>query len=255
MGLYLGSNKVSSGFTGGNKGIIDEYSQAEIKTNKVWIDGRPIYRKVTTFTINAQSTTHKEFDLGVPSTATIFDIDIQVVGTGAMFDFAWFDKSILDMYAYRGTTNWLLAFKPNSADVVGGTFYAIMEYTKAEDAIGSGLSKINLPRKLDNYSTEEQIIGTWVNGKPIYRTVVRTGACSLSTTATFFNTNIKDAEELININLKCKYTENGYEIWYDFWKTIETYFNAKTGQIGIMTSAAANFSDSFTILEYTKKTD
>ena len=30
-------------------GLVDEYSTSETKTNKVWIDGRPIYRKVMTF--------------------------------------------------------------------------------------------------------------------------------------------------------------------------------------------------------------
>lgn len=113
------------------------YSTEEVRTNKIFIgeDGtkKSIYRKMKIFTVSTQSNTHQEFDLGIEITNTIFSMGINVLGTGALFDFAWFDKSLIDMYSFKGSTNWMLSFKPNSADFVNATLYAVMEYIKPQE--------------------------------------------------------------------------------------------------------------------------
>lgn len=46
----------------------DYYSTEETLTNKVWIDGKPIYRKVVTFTTDATAGSWKNYPSGITST-------------------------------------------------------------------------------------------------------------------------------------------------------------------------------------------
>lgn len=39
-----------------NNALVDTYSTSEVKTNKVWVDGKPIYRKVITGTTTTKDT-------------------------------------------------------------------------------------------------------------------------------------------------------------------------------------------------------
>ena len=50
--------------------VVDEYSTSEVKTNKVWIDGRPIYRKTfvygtSYFTTQRQDIVHNIANIGM----------------------------------------------------------------------------------------------------------------------------------------------------------------------------------------------
>jgi len=51
----------------------DKYSTNEVKTNKIWIDGKPIYRKVVIFTENIPAKTWKAFSY---SSFGLQDIDV-----------------------------------------------------------------------------------------------------------------------------------------------------------------------------------
>lgn len=46
------------------------------------------------------------------------------------------------------------------------SFIFVIEYTKTTDSVVGVIGGI---KKGDNYSTNEQVIGTWINGKPLYR--------------------------------------------------------------------------------------
>jgi hypothetical protein len=53
----------------------DEYSTDEVKTNKVWIDGKAVYRKVFTFTMASDQQTHEYADLSGLGMDTLISID------------------------------------------------------------------------------------------------------------------------------------------------------------------------------------
>lgn len=114
-------------------GISDEYSTYEIKTNKVWIDGKPIYRKVINFGIlpnnNIKKVSHG-----------ILNIDTFVSINGITFTS---EKTATALpYAHSDSTNEVSLFIEDT-NVAIRTFgnktnyiktYVTLEYTKTTDA-------------------------------------------------------------------------------------------------------------------------
>jgi len=52
----------------------DTYSSSEVKTNKVWIDGKAVYRKAFSFTMTADNNTHEYADLSSLNIDTLISI-------------------------------------------------------------------------------------------------------------------------------------------------------------------------------------
>lgn len=120
------------------------------------------------------------------------------------------------------------------------------------------VSAINETVAKTNYSETETVIGTWINGKPLYRRCYkRTG--NLATIATSM-TNVDDI-----INLIVMVSDNGY------WRTIpwcynanaydKNYnggaaFNAANGNIAFQAGSGLTSTTKYiAIIEYTKTTD
>lgn len=110
---YMSDNDAGSNY-------IDTYSTSEVKTNKVWIDGKPIYRKVvslpTTKTVNGTSYT----DLGItfPNDADTMFLPKAVSFFG-------------DLLYYNNYRPIQAACKAD-VDLAAGTNF-ILEYTKTTD--------------------------------------------------------------------------------------------------------------------------
>lgn len=112
----------------------------------------------------------------------------------------------------------------------------------------------------DEYSTEEKVIGKWIDGKPIYRKVLT--FTNVSTNIDLSELNINNII-IINITLKqnnnniitVPYAPNAQSV-YDAY-IVTGYYKGTTKewiwQIG--SSAIANFSRGTLIIEYTKTTD
>ena len=100
------------------------------------------------------------------------------------------------------------------------------------------------------YSMEETVIGTWVDGKPIYRKVFSVGGSTSQTISTFEN-KIKD---VINKYGFVQY-ENKMEY---FWTNLgETGFIATIDQYGINVTLGTKQAtgSGYLVIEYTKSTD
>ena len=105
--------------------IKDVYSTDEVKTNKVWIDGKPIYRKVNPYEVS--STSDSYFDLGL--------LNIQNVETIIN---AQVTRFILNDYGYQILNSTVVLYnghlyvdKAWTGNV--GLCYVILEYTKTKD--------------------------------------------------------------------------------------------------------------------------
>ena len=106
------------------------YSTDEVKTNKVWIDGKPIYRKVVTGTINAS---------GNNQVILTGDIDSLIDYSGYINDPAENLKLIIGKSTYTDggssriiqISNSLYMGYANNYHNLG--FYAVVEYTKTTD--------------------------------------------------------------------------------------------------------------------------
>ena len=113
-----------------------------------------------------------------------------------------------------------------------------------------------------NYSTEEQIVGTWVNGKPLYEKTFKTTVNVTGSTEYFSNVIVEDAEEYFIENAFCTENENGtgaiqmigsvnFNGNYDY---NITSFNLNTGRWWIIRGGGTSPYTTI-IVRYTKTTD
>lgn len=104
--------------------------------------------------------------------------------------------------------------------------------------------------RTEHYSTTEQVVGKWTDGKPIYRKVL-TGTMSTSTTYT--NITIDEYfENVVNVYGFIKKDSNFYPISYYNYVTYYIYDSNKL-RIG---ASGSSYKGDYTItVEYTKTTD
>jgi hypothetical protein len=195
---YLGgmpemlANKFSKG---------DLYSTDE-KMIGQWIDGKPLYQKVLTKTISATSKigTYTSGNDGylyqghISISSDIPNIDTGMVDVGHSFYIsssatrgfmgAWYEKDTGDI--------WFSTLYDRSD--VSATF--VVNYTKTTD------SAISIGSDTD-YSTTEKIVGTWIDGKPIYQKTVDLGSQQTLTSQTWFETNIDCSNISTLVNVLC----------------------------------------------------
>lgn len=103
----------------------------------------------------------------------------------------------------------------------------------------------------DSYSAEEvKTNKIWIDGKPIYRTVVNLGARTYSNGTNTINHNISNFDTITFP----KFVVKMYDNWYERWEIIkDVSINSST--IIIRTSQELTVQDSFIVFEYTKTTD
>ena len=111
--------------------LLDRYSTSETRTNKVWIDGKPIYRKVIDLEALPNATT-KDVNHGITN------IGIMTTVRGIGYDASWW---IPLPYAYSGATSDIrFSVSPTYVRMVSTLNwsaydgYAILEYTKSTDS-------------------------------------------------------------------------------------------------------------------------
>ena len=154
-----------------------DYSTEEQLTGKRWIDGKPIYQKTIFYEGDIKNTSNFSIQHGIS------DLEIIVfsfVATKRKDGFIWEQINISD-----GSEKARYNINENSIDILYNwdpTQYllAIIQYTKTTD---TELSPVSLPKikSIHNYSTEEQVVGTWIDGKPIYERVFTDVNVSLAT--------------------------------------------------------------------------
>lgn len=112
------------------------------------------------------------------------------------------------------------------------------------------------------YSLEEQVIGTWIDGKPLYRKVIREQITATGSREYFLSQSVPEAESYIIesafVFSDSSYTGSGMAVGsanltsqYDI---SFTSFNLKTGRIWLIRGASTP-SYLQLIVKYTKTTD
>lgn len=107
MAIYLGNDKVAGGIS--EQEDNDIYSTQETKTDKVWIDGKPIYRKVLSFITDSETYTMKVVNIGVEN------IDLCFIGPmSVIISSNSADKSLYMVNAVRPNSDTALGFGGNN---------------------------------------------------------------------------------------------------------------------------------------------
>ena len=111
---------------------------------------------------------------------------------------------------------------------------------------------------LNNYSTEEQRVGTWINGKPLYRKVIilENGTNTTNTvTYALSNYNIKDVEEIFVVH-PSYYSAGTYTYPFSYYDGNKFMIQVSPTDFKITVSYSNIAKNKMLItLEYTKTTD
>ena len=149
----------------------DCYSTEE-KEIGCWTNGKPIYQKTLTTTqtipFTANTWVKTEFAKG--------DMDT-IIGGFLLFDGQ--TPSLHEAFSF-GFVDGLLAINTGRAWQAEIGARLVIQYTKTTDTAGSG-SYSPASGKAVHYSTDEQVIGTWIDGKTLYRIVKEIAFSSLTT--------------------------------------------------------------------------
>ena len=148
------------------------YSEEEREIG-VWTDGKPLYAKTfnKSVTCGSEQTTIDTND--IPNLDTI----VYMEGNYANLALNYYDSSNYRSYTFAENTNHQLTsfVKFGSISSVNSRF--TLYYTKTTDTPGSGTwTPQGVPAV--HYSTTEQVVGTWIDGKPLYQLTCVGGAVS-----------------------------------------------------------------------------
>lgn len=241
-----------------NGAELEHYSNEE-RIVGYWTDGKPIYRKVVTFTAT-QKGAQKTVSL---STLGITNVDKMVRQQGII------NTSPIPKY-YGASDGWNVNFGVDTSMIsynigeywtVPIQMSACLEYTKTTDT----------PVANNNtYSTDEIITGkTWIDGKPIYRKVVTTSFPNVATDKTMVSKSVNLSELGISnidtpLTLQAIYA-NGSSLYVKSPTTIPSIYSigdyvidisfSKTELILNSNAQSYNGRTATCILEYTKTTD
>lgn len=232
-------------------GLADIYSEAE-KEVGVWTDGKPLYQKTVDFGA-LPNNTDKSVDSGLTTVAcikalsaiayagengfTIFIPNTELSTSGNI------NIAILNDRKIRIRTN----YNYSSYNAI-----VTLQYTKTTDTPGSGsLTPSGLPAH--HYSTDEQIVGTWVDGKTLYEKVITltstTNVRNANWTTIYTDSSIGNISQLV----KVLYINSENSGVYDAF-----YYKPDGNNLQAILIASGNFnfvSGNKLILQYTKTTD
>lgn len=146
------------------------YSEEERQVG-VWTDGKPLYQKTILYDCANNSNVQTAYT--IPSTHFIVNV------SDAYFQNSTGGLSQQIRYTWASVHFWTYVVN-NSAHVIlihrdtndsnwqsGVKFFITIQYTKTTDVAGSGnWNTDGVPTH--HYTTNEQVIGTWIDGKPLY---------------------------------------------------------------------------------------
>lgn len=141
----------------------------------VWRDGKPLYQK----TISFDDTMFQTDGYGKKITVTI--PDVEAIKTSQVF----IENNTLPLAYVQGSiyaTYWAIVDDTDMVDIVfrysseiGSNLHgffinstAILQYTKTTDTAGTA-AWVPTGATPIHYSLNEQVIGTWIDGKPLYQ--------------------------------------------------------------------------------------
>jgi len=237
------------------------YSDTE-RVIGIWRDNKPLYQKTFVKNSTDASGTGVSFDVSALDIDYCVDIygtcDRIVTGVGTLiYPFNAYEDSSLRTYVAYSKFNNCINF--NIRFYLGestSTQYITILYTKNSDVAGSGnWNTDGVPTV--HYSTSEQVVGTWYNGKPIYEKVLTPSVNVGSNTIAH---GIANFEECVSIRGMCKYNGTSEHLPLPYVSTNIAYVIA-LGNVSTTTfliDVASGFSsieNCKVIIQYTKTTD
>ncbi len=138
-------------------------------------------------------------------------------------------------------------------------YHRIKNYLGFTEMPSEDMAEIVTPKpsaraRYHKYSTEEQVVGEWIDGKPLYqKTIKGTLPTSINTTQTFADHNISNIENIQIVSSCVKATDG---TWYEVGTG--TVWTAWINNVNIRNQIGTNALVSqigYITIQYTKSTD
>lgn len=191
-GLYKVSVPIQSG---------DIYSFEERQVG-VWTDGKPLYQKTFIFE-GTYTGVNNDLSISIPNADNAFIASCWVKNlNNAIFNlsYAYADNNANNVTAFISADKSALGLRVGSNQTVKKLVVTI-QYTKTTDVAGSG-EYVPSGDKAVHYSTDEQVIGTWVDGSTLYRKTFDCGALP--------NNTSKNIADITSLNINYAISFNGF---------------------------------------------
>ena len=244
------------------------YSLAEREIG-VWTDGKPLYQKTIVGQLTSSGETYVTLNITNADFYKLYDLAICAPQNRTFYN----GYCLSDIFCggfINNTSSGLRAsiYIGSSSLMRPATAYITVIYTKTTDNPGTGKwTPSGVPAH--HYSTNEQVIGTWIDGKPLYQKVIE----FTTPTQSQANTEVKFADmpssAILRKKIEFLFACNGswsqsYSdeiIGRDGWDTItgrvvygELRIKMKTGSGTVNYNAYCGQNATATIT-YTKSTD
>lgn len=171
------------------------YSDEEREVG-VWRDGKPLYQK--TF-IKQLSGTATQIDISSINPETIFIYTgYYDMGVTKLSLNEWMGNSIYT-YTHINPTSQHYSIDCHCSIAQNTTIHITVQYTKTTDVAGSG-TWTTQGGYTHHYSTDEKVIGTWIDGKPLYeKTFALQSSQTIAKSAwTSVNIDLTDVKAIID---------------------------------------------------------
>ena len=227
------------------------YSEAEMEIG-VWTDGKPLYQK----TIHTGALPSNTDWVSIPHGIT--NIDKVIKCTGIAITPSGDDNYYYVIPQYRTTYNVGVTFEISKTNInYTQTWlnnvtdsYVTLQYTKTTDQPGSGTwTPQGVPTV--HYSTDEQVIGTWIDGSTVYE---KTFSGTTNSTSIYFS-NTSDVDSVISMG---GYIVDSGGVKFDIpYRDTTDYISLKNDSNGVNLLCTNYFvnKDYIVTIRYTKTTD
>lgn len=245
---YLGgmpeilANKFSKG---------DMYS-ADEKMIGQWTDGKPLYQKTVNFGALPNNAS-KSVAHNISSISTVCNIYGIGVGSNIYQPFPILNDATPNKSVALWCDNTNVTVRATNEDYSAMVGYITIQYTKTTD------SAVSIGNDTD-YSTDEKIVGTWIDGRPIWQKTV-----SGTMPAAGSDTKISVSSDTIDFALTCKGTVPEYRTQplsdyigasIDKIFLIMTFFDTEEQQVYLRNTGvpAAQNKTAYVTVQYVKAT-
>ena len=148
----------------------------------VWRDSKPLYQKVVNYGAlpNASSSVNKAHNIA--------NVDNIFIAGGYFVETSGSDKYYYPLVLASGSNEYNIYTRVDNTNIrisvnrdrSSMAAIVVVQYTKTTDTAGSG-KYTTLGAPAVHYSSDEQVIGTWVDGKTLYQKTISCGALPAAT--------------------------------------------------------------------------
>ena len=246
------------------------YSDEEREVG-VWRDGKPLYQKTLVNNSTNASGSNTLIDVSALDIDTCVSIngicDRIVPNTGTLiYDMnSWETNQLytcLSHSKFSGNIQYQIRFYNNE-----GTSWQVItiQYTKTTDTAGSGIWN-GQGGLAHHYSTTEQVIGTWIDTKPVYECTFYLASASLSSKEFSISTGLSNIKKILTCTGVLTNGSETYTLPFERLterESIRTFARANsdgTVTLNVITgvggaSGYSTVTDVYVTITYTKTTD